>query len=154
SVSACGISRRKRIHYVTQAEIAAGGQPYLFAGNITYQIQISRQLNPFSTEDVQYLAGVSGAQRLPASDMWFGVFLWAKNQSGRRAMTADRFTLHDSNGGVYSPVKLNPSVNPFAWTAQTLPPNATEPGADTVASNGATQGGLILFELNQSVYAN
>ncbi len=154
SVSACAVSRRKRIYDVTQSEITAGGQPYFFAGKMTYQIQISRQLNPYSTEDVQYLAGLAGAQRIPASDMWFGVFLWAKNQSGGYATTTDRFTLHDSSGDVYYPVKLNPLLNPFAWTAQTLAPDGTEPGNDTTASNGPTQGGLVLFEVSQSVYSN
>ena len=40
------------------------------------------------------------------------------------------------------------------WTAQTLQPLQTEPGADTTASYGPTQGGLILFKLNATVYAN
>ena len=154
SVSACSVSRRKKIYNVTQSEIAAGGQPYFFAGPVTYQVQLSRQLNPYATEDVQYLAGVNGAQQIPASDMWFGVFLWAKNQSGRLVTTSDHFTLHDSAGNVYYPVKLNPLLNPFAWTAQTLGPNGVEPAQDTTASNGPTQGGLVLFELNQAVYSN
>src|SRR5579871_3243829 len=76
SVSACGVSRRKKIYNVTEAEIAAGGEPYFFAGPVTYQIELSRQLNPYATEDVQYLSGLHGAQQIPASDMWFGVFLW------------------------------------------------------------------------------
>ena len=44
SLGGCSLSRRKRIYFVTQAEIAAGGQPYFVAGDITYQVQISRQL--------------------------------------------------------------------------------------------------------------
>ncbi len=154
SVAGCGLSRRKKIYDVTQSEIAAGGEPYFFAGKMTYQVQVSRQLNPFSNEDVQYLAGVPSAQHIPASNMWFGVFLWAKNQSGHYATTTDTFTLHDSSGDVYYPVKLNPSINPFAWTSQRLAPNDVEPAADTIASNGATQGGLVLFQVSQSVYAN
>jgi hypothetical protein len=154
SLGGCSLSRRKRIYFVTQAEIAAGGQPYFVAGDITYQVQISRQLNPYSTEDVQYLSGIRYAQQLPAADFWFGVFLWAKNQSGHLATTSDTFTLHDSAGDVFYPVKLNPLLNPFAWTQQTLLPNDTEPAADTTAANGPTQAGLVLFELNQTVYAN
>jgi hypothetical protein len=154
SVSACGLSRRKRIYNVTESEISAGGQPYFFAGPVTYQVQISRQLNPFSTEDVQYLAGVKGAQSIGANRLWFGVFLWAKNQSGRWATTTDRFTLHDSSGQVYQPVKLSPAVNPFAWTAEALGPNGTEPAPDTTAANGPVQAGLILFQLSQSIYSN
>jgi hypothetical protein len=154
SVSSCGISRRKRIYDVTQSEIAAGGQPYFQAGKVTYQVQISRQLNQYATEDVQYLAGVSWAQKISASDMWFGVFLWAKNQSKSEVTTTDRITLHDSAGNVYYPIKLNPLLNPYAWTAQTLPPNGTEPAPDTTASDGPTQGSLVLFELSQSIYSN
>jgi hypothetical protein len=154
SVSACGISRRKKIYDVTQAEISAGGEPYFFAGNLTYQVQISRQLNPFEIEDVQYLSGLTNAQSLSPSDMWFAVFLWAKNQSGHAATTTDDITLHDSAGNVYYPVKLNPSINQYAWTAQTLQPDAVEPAPETTASNGPTQGGLVLFELSQAVYSN
>lgn len=154
SVSACSLSRRKKIYDVTQAEISAGGQPYFQAGAITYQVQISRQLNPFTNEDVQYLAGVRGAQSIAPDKLWFGVFLWAKNQSGHWATTSDRFTLHDSSGQVYQPVKLSPALNPLAWTAEKLGPNNTEPGPDSAAHNGPTQGGLILFELSQSIYSN
>jgi hypothetical protein len=33
-------------------------------------------------------------------------------------------------------------------------PSATVPGLDTQASYGPTQGGLLLFKLNSSVYSN
>ena len=154
SVTGCGISRRKPIYDVTESELASGGEPYFQAGDVTYQVQISRQLNPYATEDVQYLAGIGGAQRLPADQMWFGVFLWAKNQTERHVTTSDQITLHDSAGNVYHPVTLNPSVNAFAWTAQNLAPNGTEPTPDTTAANGSTQGGLVLFQLSQSAYSN
>jgi hypothetical protein len=154
SLSGCALDRRKKIYDVTEQEIAAGGEPYFFAGPITYQVQISRQLNPFSTEDVQYLAGIKYAQKIAPNQLWFGIFLRALNQSGHTATTSDTFTLHDSAGTVFHPVKLNPSINPFAWTSQTLAPNAIEPNQDSIAYDGPTQGGLILFLVNQSIYAN
>ena len=49
---------------------------------------------------------------------------------------------------------LDPALNPFAWTAETLQPNGTEPGPNTIASDGPTQGGLLLFKVNDSVYSN
>jgi hypothetical protein len=153
-VSACAADRRTKIYDVTQSEIAAGGQPYFWAGPVTYQVQISRQLNPYATEDVQYLSGIHGAQQIPPDQVWFGVFLWAKNQSGKTVVSSDRFTLHDSAGNVYYPVKLNPLLNPFAWTAKTLAPNDTQPAPDTAAANGPTQGGLILFRISSAIYAN
>ena len=154
-VSGCGLANRPaKPANVTQDALSNGGEPYFWTGPITYQVQISRQLNPFDSYDVQYLSGVQGAQDISAQQLWYGVFLWAKNQSGRVATTADKFEIVDSAGDVYMPTPLNPSVNPYAWTAQTLAPNEIEPIADSAASDSSPGGGLILFKLNQSVYSN
>jgi len=150
----CAFEHRTNVSDVTQNDLSAGGEPYFDVGPITYQIQITRQLNPFSIEDVGYMAGVSNAQKLPGNRLWFGVFLWAKNQSGQPQLTANNFEIVDSAGTVYHPVALNASINPYAWTQQRLRPNSVEPGPGTTASFGPTGGGLILFDLSSTVYAN
>jgi hypothetical protein len=153
-VSGCGVEHRTTATGVSQDELSAGNEPYFNVGPVTYQVQVSRQLNPFNASDVQYLAGVQGAQDLPGTEFWFGVFLWAKNQSGGYRKTTDSFKLLDSAGNVFTPTVLNASVNQYAWTAQTLIPDGIEPQADCTASNGSTGGGLVLFKLPQAVYAN
>ncbi len=153
-VSGCGIEHRTTVTGVTQDDLSAGNEPYFNVGHVTYQVQISRQINPFDPVDVQYLAGVKDAQNLPGTQFWYGVFLWAENQSGTNQMTADTFKLEDSYGDVYTPTALNPSLNPFAWTSQNLSPDGIEPLPGSVASNGGPGGGLILFKLNESVYSN
>ena len=128
---------------------------YEQAGNITYQLEVSRQLNQYSTEDSQYVKGVPAAdQTLGPSALWYGVFLWAKNQTKSPQRTTDDFDIVDTQGHHYNPIPLNSTLNPFAWTAQTLPPNAIEPAASTIAANGPTQGALLLFKLNESVYSD
>lgn len=128
---------------------------YVQAGGITYQLQISRQLNPFSVEDSQYIRGLpAGFAKPTAQQLWYGVFLWAKNQWHRPYKTTDNFVIEDTQGNKYTPVQLNPADNQFAWTAQWLAPGQTEPGQDTAASQVFTQGRLVLFKLNQSVYDN
>jgi hypothetical protein len=129
---------------------------YISAGYITYQLQISRELNQYSAEDSSYLKGLpSGVSpSLGPNQLWYGVFLWAKNQSGHPATTTDNFEITDTQGDVYRPVKLNTAVNPFAWTATPLANLATQPAPNTVASLGPTQGGLVLFKVNTSVYSN
>jgi hypothetical protein len=117
-------------------------------------VQVSRQLNPFGAEDVQYLAGVQGAQDLPGNELWFGVFLWAKNQEKQVQDTADTFEIVDSEGTVYHPQALNASVNPYAWTSEALNQNQIEPLPGSTASDGSTGGGLILFKLSDTVYSN
>jgi hypothetical protein len=153
-VSGCGVEHRTNETGVSQDELSAGNEPYFNVGPITYQVQVSRQLNPFDSSDVQYLAGVQGAQDLPGTQFWYGVFLWAKNQSGGYRKTTDSFKLVDSAGNVFTPTELNASLNPYAWTAQTLFPDDIEPQADSTASNGPNGGGLVLFKLPQTVYAN
>ncbi len=126
---------------------------YVDAGPITYQVQLSRELNPYATEDRQYLVGTKVPP--PAKDqLWFGVFLWAKNQSSSSAPTSSSFDVVDTQGDRYYPVAVNPQMNPFAWTPQTLAQGQTEPGVDTPASSSPTQGSELLFKLSTTVYNN
>jgi hypothetical protein len=127
---------------------------YITAGPITYQLQISRELNQFSTEDRQYVAGlpVGTSSTLTPTQLWYGVFMWAKNQTDKTHLTSGNFDIVDTQGNRYYPVPVNRVLNPFAWTAQSLHPEATEPALDTTASWGPTQGGLLLFKLPTTVY--
>jgi hypothetical protein len=130
---------------------------YVSAGAITYQLEISRLLNPYGVEDKQYLVGLpkgTTALGLPPSQLWYGVFLWAKNQRHAAATTTDNFEIVDTDGTVYRPVPLNPAVNPFAWSSQTLQPGETQPGQDSAAAQFYSGGKLVLFKLNDSIYSN
>jgi hypothetical protein len=128
---------------------------YITAGPITYQLQVSRALNQYATEDRQYIAGLpSGQSTLSASQEWYGVFLWAKNQTKQSQATASDFDIVDTQGKHYYPEAINASSNPYAWTSQPLAPGETEPGPDTTASFGPTQGALLLFKLDTSIYDN
>ena len=128
---------------------------YVDAGPITYQLQVSRQLNQYTVEDKQYLAGLpSGQGVLTPDQLWYGVFLWAKNQTDQYHPTSDRFTITDTSGNIYKPIALDTAVNGYAWTSQLLAPTAIEPEPNTTASFGPTQGGLILFKLPVSIYSN
>src|SRR5271166_3105284 len=78
---------------------------YVTAGPITYQLQISRQLNPYATEDRQYITGIPvRAGSVSASQLWYGVFLWAKNQTKRSVATSDDIDIVDTQGTHYYPI--------------------------------------------------
>jgi hypothetical protein len=126
---------------------------YVDAGKVTYQVQLSRQLNPSSVEDRTYLQGESLPPPKP-DEVWFAIFLWAKNPTQSDQTTSNSFAIVDTQGHRYYPVPLNSQVNPFAWTSQTLAPKATEPAPGSAASFGPTQGQVLLFKLNDSVYSN
>jgi hypothetical protein len=148
-VAACGSGRHR---YDATAE---NNGYYIKAGAVTYQLQVSRELNQYSTEDSQYLTGLPAGTAGPtAHQLWYGVFLWAKNDTKHSAPTTGSFYIVDTEGNRYYPVHLNPIANEYAWTPQTLPPLGTEPGPDTTASFGPTQGALLLFKLPDSVFAD
>jgi hypothetical protein len=147
SLSACG-------HSNSPPTLENNGV-YITAGPITYQLQISRQLNQYSTEDRQYVTGIPVGQAvLGPTQMWYGVFLWAKNQSKQTRTTTDNFDIVDTEGTHYYPIAVNPSLNAYAWTPQSLAPGAIEPAPDTTASFGPTGGSLLLFKLPNAVYDN
>ena len=152
--------------FVAAAGLAACGQEskpdtsenngvYVDAGPVTYQMQISRELNQYSVEDRQYVSGLpTGTGALGPNQLWYGVFLWAKNQTGHPRITSSNFDIVDSNGDRFSPIHLNAELNGYAWTPQVLEPQGIEPAPNTTASFGPTQGGLLLFKLPTSVYSN
>ena len=139
-------------HHVADAD---NNGVYVNAGPITYQLQVSRELNPYSTEDSQYVAGVPRAiARLGPTQLWYGVFLWAKNQNKVSAPTTGNFRIVDTQGNRYYPIPANRTLNPYVWLPTVLAPGAIQPIVDTTASFGPTGGNLLLFKLNTSVYDN
>jgi hypothetical protein len=126
---------------------------YVAAGPLTYQVQISRPLNPFAVDDKEYLMGVS-ATPPNRNQMWFAVFLRGYNFGKHPATTTDSFDLIDTQGHVYYPVPINAAANPLAWTPQLLKPGGVEPNPDSLASFGPTQGKMLLFKVNDDVYSN
>jgi hypothetical protein len=149
-VAACG---HKEAH--PSVADANNNGAYVDAGPVSYQLQVSRVLNPYGTEDSQYVRGLpSGTSGPTADEEWYGVFLWAKNQTNKTQTTANNFVIVDTQGNRYYPLKLNADVNPYAWTSQRLAPLAVQPGPDTTASFGPTQGQMLLFKIGNSAYAN
>jgi hypothetical protein len=151
-LTACG-------HKESHPTFADNEGVYVDAGPLTYQVQISRELNPLNVEDKEYLAGVTAPATRP-SEMWFAVFVWAKNNTDASHTTAgtDSFDIVDTELHHYYPVAINPSDNPYAWNPQTLKPLNTYPVPDSTAYFGPTQGAELLFKLpisgETAVFAN
>jgi hypothetical protein len=148
-VSACGA------HHPSVADANNDGA-YVKAGPVTYQLEVSRLLNPYSAEDSGYLAGLPKSEAtLSPTEEWYGVFLWAKNQTKQPQVTTDDFDVVNTVDHVYYPIRYD---NPYVWTSKPLQPGAIEPEPDTTASFGPTGGALLLFKVPSvgpnSVYAN
>jgi hypothetical protein len=128
---------------------------YLDLGQLRYQVQISRELNPADVEDKAYLTGVARrAAVLKPGESWFAVFVRVENDYDHPVPSASQFELSDTQGSVYRPVPIARS-NPFAYKPARLAGKATLPASGSVAQqNESVNGLMVLFKIKTASFAN
>jgi len=130
---------------------------YVQAGRLVYQVEMSRELNPFNVEDREYLAGLSsGAAKPTATEEWFGVWVRVQNPTGTVEPRATDFRIVDTLGNSYKPVAL-PASNPTAYqpgNVATKDGQPVYPNPNSVAGSGSINGSMLLFKLSTSAYSN
>jgi hypothetical protein len=139
AVGACGNKEAETLHGSTEGA-------YLDLGGMKYQVQISRLLNPASIEDRSYFTGLSGGSKLPAGQEWFAVFMRVENDGDKTADAATDYTITDTIGTKFRPVKFAPE-NVFAYRGGRLAPKAILPAPDSPSGQGTIQGSLLLFKI-------
>ena len=129
---------------------------YVDVAGLTYQIQLSRFLNPGDVEDKQYLYGLPAGvpKELPGDEIWFGVWMRVKNYSEQALTTTDEFKIVDTEGNEFEPVPLEVPANPFVYVPHLLHHSQVLPAPDSAASSGPIQGSLILFRLKTDTLQN
>jgi hypothetical protein len=146
ALTACGDSH-SRVTTGTYAGESGANAPYLDVGPLVYEVQLSRELNPSSTEDAAYLQGLSPAeQKLEPGQEWFAVFLQVYNDGSKALPAASSLTITDTQGNRYIPIVPGPT-NQFAYRAGSVPGKGRLPVADSIASQGTTQGAPLLFKI-------
>jgi hypothetical protein len=146
TLAACGNSHTK-VTGGTYAGESGKNAPYLDVGPLVYEVQLSRELNPFDTEDGAYLLGLGGEQKkLAPGQEWFGVFLQVYNNGSQPRRASSEITVSDTQGNTYTPI-VPGTVNAFAYRGGSVPGNGRVPAPDTIAANAPTQGALLLFKI-------
>lgn len=121
---------------------------YVDVGELDYQVQLSRQLNPSVVPDRDYLAGLPDyVAPLDAEETWFAVFLRVQNQTDEPHEMAEEFEIEDTTGRVYKPIEVGRDDNPLAYEALDLAPRSIFPPTDSSGSVSPTQGGFLLFKI-------
>jgi hypothetical protein len=139
-LSACGDKQESITHGESEAE-------YVTLGDVQYQVQISRQLNPRNVGDRAYLVGIPPAERgLAQDEVWFGVWVRAFNRSGRPSPTADIFKIVDTRSRDYEPIELQ-NVNVFAYRPTVIPNEGQYPEFGSAQSETSSTGALLLYKL-------
>jgi hypothetical protein len=146
ALGACGESHT-RVTTGTYAGSSGKNAPYLNVGSLIYEVQLSRQLNPWNTEDASYLEGLPAAEReLHAGEEWFGVFMQVYNNTNvaHPIATGPNITISDTQDNVYHPI-IPP--NPFGMRPVDVPAKNQVPADNTVAEDGPTQGAVLLYRI-------
>jgi hypothetical protein len=126
---------------------------YIDVGELKYQVQLSRIINPNDEEDRAYLAGLPAGTPPPKPDeAWFGVWMRVQNVTSKKTLPAAKdFEIVDTQEHSFTPIPL---TNPFAYAAQDLGPKTIVPSSNSPAGEGVIQGSLILFKVTTEALAN
>ena len=124
--------------------IGREGQGIKVAG-VTYNVYITRQLNPYDAEDSAYTAGENAD--VPGY-YFYGVFLTAcnENEHGPKLRPTTNFAIHDTQGDRFTPLAL-PKTNVFAYRPKPLAKKSCVPSVGSIAASGPTAGALLIFKV-------
>jgi len=141
TASACGNKEAETLHGTTEGT-------YLDLGGMKYQVQISRQLNPASVEDRDYLVGIPRNQRQPPPGQeWFAVFMRVENDGDKPARAATDYTITDTQDTKFKPIQIG-GENVFVYRGGgVLRPTAILPDPDSAPGQGSIQGAMLLFKI-------
>jgi hypothetical protein len=128
---------------------------YLELGELKYQVQVSRQLNPNDVQDSALLRGIPAEdQKLAADEVWFGVFIQVENESAEPLEPSGEVEIVDTQERVFRPLELEES-NLFAYRPeQPIPPGDILPIPDTPAYDTPVRGSMMLFKLPSTALDN
>jgi len=140
-VAACGEE-----HESTVVE----GEP-LELGELSFNVQLTRFLNPDDTEDSEYLEGLAVP---PPGEDYLAVFMDVENE-GDEATTLPsdgEVEVEDTTGAKAEPVETD---SLFALQlGEPIPAGGEIPTADSAAASGPVQGSFLLFLVPEGVTEN
>ena len=114
-------------------------------GDLLYNVQITRYLNPKDPEDKAYLAGQPA---LPSDQYYLGVFMQIQNESDVTQQVPTDFRVVDTVGTTFKPV---PSTSLFALKlGGKVNQNGVLPEPETSAANGPIEGSMVLFRIDSA----
>jgi hypothetical protein len=128
---------------------------YLDIGELKYQVQVSRQLNPDDVQDRSFLEGLPAPERqLKADEVWFGVFLRVQNETTKALLPSHDIKIVDTQEDEFRPLLLD-DTNVFAYrSGEAIPAGDVLPIPDTPAYDSPVRGSLLLFKLTLTALGN
>lgn len=132
-----------------EAENEAVEGEALELGELLYNVQITRFLNPSNPDDLTYLEGLEEA---PPGQEYLAVFIRINNESEEPQRIASSMAVRDSRESEFEALELE---NPFALEfGAEIEPDGQIPEPDTAAAAGPIKGSMVLFLIDQSAAEN
>ena len=150
ALAACGCGNRTETAIIGETEGI-----YVTVDELTYQVQLSRVLNPASIEDQAYLAGLPEGEEVEpgADEVWFGIFMRVENETEETLPATDTFTIVDTQDNHFEPIELDTEANVFDYEARPIPSGELLPEPNSPPSDNTIQGALLLFKVEiQALY--
>jgi hypothetical protein len=124
------------------------GEP-VEADNVSYNVVLSRFLNPEDTEDSAYVVGQPPP---PPDQQYFGVFIQIQNEGEEDTVLPEEMTVRDTLDTEYRPLETE---SPYALPlGAPLAAGGDFPKPNSVAADGPTQGNLVLFLIQEASTEN
>lgn len=140
------------------AGLAACGQEHeldvpeghqLELGELIYNVQLTRFLNPLDNEDQAYLEGLPAP---PEGQLYLGVFIKVDNESDEPATVADELTITDTRDNHFDVLEVD---NQFAFEpGAEIDAHGEIPEPNTPAAAGPIKGAMALFLVDEFVTEN
>ncbi len=133
-----------------EEELVVEGEP-IEIGDLRFNVQLTRLLNPNDTEDAEYLRGLPDP---PPHQDYLAVFMEVDNEGDEatRLPTAEELEVRDSAGHAFEPVEAE-SVFALDLGAS-IEAGGQAPAEDTAARSGPVQGAFVLFLIDTDASEN
>ncbi len=126
----------------------AEGEPVEVA-DLSYNVGLTRFLNPDDNEDAEYLVGQPPPEPGTA---YLGVFMTIENETGEDLPSAEDYLVRDTLETEYEPLG---SESPYALEiGAVVPAEGGLPLPDTTAQTGPNQGSMLIFHVADTVSQN
>ena len=118
-------------------------------GELLYNVQITRFLNPNASEDQAYLRG---QPELSPDEEYLAVFMTVENEGDEPERLPEEMTITDTRDNTYEPLRSN---SEYALELGVAVAAGDEvPAPDSPAASGPIKGGMVLFRVDRAVTEN
>jgi hypothetical protein len=148
--AACGTEEETELVDGKEVAFVVEGEP-IELGDLRFNVQITRFLNPNDTEDSEYLEGLPEP---PSGKDYLAVFMEIENEGDEdlRLPNAEEMEILDTTGAVYEPVEAESLFG--LDLGGVIPAGETAPATDSAAASGPVQGAFVLFLVDTAVSEN